>query len=229
MSATSNEIATICTEEAPGLLDRRAIARRFKHRWGAKPAVDRALEAAIEGVLGCLAPRSLTAVFAVELRGKAFHIGAVRLEAPFVVRRLKRLGPPQVALFVATLGAEIDAMIEATTARRAVAEAYFIDGVASAAVTSLADRVHQRLQQAAGAKRTFRLSPGVVARSGSGIAAEQEHWQLDGQQLFFQLLDPGRIGVSLDNAYWTMRPSKTVTALVPLCPADSSSGKQDAC
>ncbi|MBI3089307.1 MAG: hypothetical protein HYY96_01455 [Candidatus Tectomicrobia bacterium] len=220
---------TLLEEEPAGLLDRAAIARQVGQPWERESGVGRALEEAMEAVARSLAPRSLSACFPLAVGAPpqpggpaGIWIGSRWFEAPYLARRLAPLAPPRVALFCVTLGSACDALISGLGRRGAVAEAYFADCVASAAISTLTNRVHERLQGAAGARRTFRLSPGIMARSGSGVAYDREHWPLAAQAMFAQLLSLDRLGVRLDQTYWTLQPSKTTTALVPLCPLPSA-------
>lgn len=95
------------------------------------------------------------------------------------------------ALFVATVGADIDPIITELQHSDLLA-GYCLEGIASALVTSLLDQLKQELEKAAvncSCELRYRYAPGYA------------HWELQEQTNLFSALQPGQIGVHLTDSF----------------------------
>ncbi len=109
----------------------------------------------------------------------------------------------RVLLLAVTVGPAVDRILAATSVRSG-AMFYVLDGLASAAVESLCDRVQEDI--AAGRACCPRFSPGYG------------DLPLTFQEALLQRLDAGKsVGITLNDAFF-MRPSKSITAIVGIKP-----------
>jgi hypothetical protein len=118
-----------------------------------------------------------------------------------------------LALFVATLGETLPARIRQLFDEDALAEAWMLDAVASAAADLLADRLAERYRQALVARglddpRVLPYSPGYCG------------WPTRGQRPLFDALRPEEVGVILNDSC-LMSPIKTVSGVLVAGPGEA--------
>jgi len=112
-------------------------------------------------------------------------------------------------VFVATVGHGPDRLIQRWTARGRVADAFFLDAFASAAVESLVERYYRSAAEVAagqGLGVTLRFSPGYC------------DWPVQDQPSLFSLFRNADLGVSLTESCF-MTPRKSVSGVFGLAPA----------
>jgi hypothetical protein len=112
-------------------------------------------------------------------------------------------GAEALALAVVTVGAAVDERIKALQAARQRFQALVLDELASWAVDQVRQQLYARLSQdfsARGWRTSTFLSPG------------ESTWSVREQRLIFQMLDAGRIGVSLSPGY-VMTPLKSLSLM----------------
>lgn len=114
-----------------------------------------------------------------------------------------------LALFAATVGADVDTAIRWFSRGRDVALAFTLDALASVAAETLADRVaaqyvaaiEDRVADAGPALRVLPYSPGYCG------------WHVSGQRALFDYLRPREIGIDV-NHRCLMLPVKSVSGLL---------------
>ncbi len=152
-------------------------------------------------LLGAVRPR--WSWRAVEI---AFEAGGIRLEGGLLLpgQDLKShlAGCGRAAVFCATLGAEVDALIRRAE-RQDMARAFTLDCCASAAVEAVCDRIETELQEKfPGCSFPFRYSPGYG------------DLPLEVQGPLLELLDaPRRAGLCATQTH-LLTPRKSVTAIL---------------
>ena len=152
-------------------------------------------------LLGVVRPR-----WSCRVVGVAFEPDGVRLEGGLLLpgADLKRhlTGCVRAAVFCATLGAGVDALIRRTE-RLDMAQALTLDCCASAAVETVCDRIEAELQgKFPGCSFPFRYSPGYG------------DLPLDVQGPLLELLDaPRRVGLCASASH-ILTPRKAVTAIL---------------
>lgn len=112
-------------------------------------------------------------------------------------------GAERIAVFIATVGREVDAEIDRMMAERKLADAYVADALASAAVESLVDRFHKEMAEKCG-----RLEHYVGLRFSPGYC----DWPVTDQQKLFGLLDHRSVGVELGDTF-LMTPRKSLSGV----------------
>jgi len=106
------------------------------------------------------------------------------------------------ALFVATIGSDIDPIITELQ-RSDLLAGYCLEGIASALVTSLLDQLKQELEKAAtnqSCELSYRYAPGYA------------HWDLKEQSNLFSALQPEQIDVHLTDAFFVV-PRNSLTGV----------------
>lgn len=149
-------------------------------------------------------PRYRYAIYQVlDTNPVAFSVlleGGASLAGPGIHRLLR--GSPYAAVFILTAGERIDAA-EAKLALEDFAEAYFLDGVASAMTHGLLQLLKNALHTEASQRHCHlaqRFSPGYA------------HWDLPEQEKIFGLLKGEEIGVTLSETYF-MTPQKSLSGV----------------
>lgn len=166
---------------------------------------DGALKAQVEDcarqLLGAIRPR-----WSWRAAGLAFEDGGVRLEGGLLLPgedlKAHLSGCDRAAIFCATLGAEVDALIRRAE-RLDMARALTLDCCASAAVEEVCDQIEAELQEKfPGCSFPFRYSPGY-----GDLPLEVQGPLLD-------LLDaPRRAGLCATSSH-LLTPRKSVTAIL---------------
>lgn len=128
-------------------------------------------------------------------KGEGLNAPATPLDE--IVPRARRL-----ALFAATVGAEVSAEIPSLFARGDPALGYTLDVIASEAASHLADQIAQRFgESSAGGEAVLPYSPGYCG------------WHVSGQRRLFEHLHPETIGITLTGSF-LMQPLKSVSGVV---------------
>lgn len=179
-----------------------------------RPALVQAAEDALSDARPLLAPRVLYETYAVaDVRHKAITLaGGAKLRGTFLA---EHLAPSrEVVVAVCTVGKAIEDHISHLFGVDPVM-ALAVDGVGVAAVEALSVNTARFFEEQAAARGwsvTVPLSPGM------------EGWTVEeGQPQLFDLVDAGRIGVSLTE-HCLMRPSKSLSLVVGLGPDVTSKG-----
>ncbi len=114
----------------------------------------------------------------------------------------------RLALFALTLGPVISDRITSLFREGDFALGYMLDSVASVMAEQVADRVEAHFEEALErnglperSRAVMRYSPGYCG------------WDLSGQRSLFQFLDPGRIGITI-NESCLMTPMKSVSGVM---------------
>jgi len=136
--------------------------------------------------------------------------GGKKISGPLVTGHL--VGASYITVAVCTVGSKIDGYASEAMDDDIVL-GLAIDGVGSAAVESLANAVCRQIELKAAAdgfQTTIPLSPGMIG------------WDVEeGQPLIFDLVDPGKISVSL-TPYYLMTPRKSLSMIIGIGPNISS-------
>jgi hypothetical protein len=109
----------------------------------------------------------------------------------------------RAAVFIATIGKEIDALIQKLLARQKLAEAYIFDAIGSCAAEDTVERFHRLFDRRSHTRKehtTLRFSPGYC------------DWRVEEQRKLFGLLDNSLIGVHLTPSC-LMTPRKSVSGV----------------
>jgi len=115
----------------------------------------------------------------------------------------------RVGLFIATIGDELEQNMKSCSR----SDAIILEAVGSAAAEECAEYMHHRiidpLIKEDEWQKTVRLSPGW------GLHKRKQNWDLSGQKIIFDLLNPGKksVDVILTSDY-LMLPRKSVSAIV---------------
>lgn len=187
-------------------IDRREIARYLGYRGREPDAAIRALiEESLRALADCAAPRTLSQTWPLEcpapgmLRFAGLTVRSARLAAH--VR-----GCGQVIVFAATLGAEVDRLLQQTE-REAVSRAVVVQACAAAMIETVCEREEAALTAAMAVQGLYprpRYSPGY----GDFLLTHQAD--------LLRILGAGkRIGLTL-TAGGMLVPTKSVTALIGL-------------
>ncbi len=169
-------------------------------------------EQALEKVEGLLEPRVLVKEFKVTgfQHNKLELEGNKKISGSPVTGHL--VGASYITVAVCTVGSKIDGYASEVMDDDIVL-GLAIDGVGSAAVESLANAVCRQIELKAAAdgfQTTIPLSPGMIG------------WDVEeGQPLIFDLVDAGKIGVSL-TPHHLMVPRKSLSMIIGVGPGISS-------
>lgn len=130
----------------------------------------------------------------IESEGRGYLLKSKRL-----ARRLK--GAKSAFIFIVTIGHRVDDRIQELIKKEEYTKALFFDAVGSAYAEGLAEKAQQYLSEIAKPfEITYRFSPGYGDLG------------LEAQKIFFEILKPEQIGVSLTSSFM-MKPRKSVTAI----------------
>lgn len=116
-----------------------------------------------------------------------------------------------LALFAVTLGEQISDRIDALFGVGELAEGYILDQVASFAADELASIAGHRFRSSTDADAGVDVLPYSPGYCG---------WHVSGQKALFDRLQPGRIGISLNESH-LMHPIKSVSGVLVLAPIEA--------
>jgi hypothetical protein len=116
-----------------------------------------------------------------------------------------------LALFAVTLGEEISVRVDALFEAGDLADGYILDQVASFAADELASIAGRRFRASAEADRGVDVLPYSPGYCG---------WHVSGQKALFERLQPGEIGISLNESH-LMHPLKSVSGVLVLAPIEA--------
>jgi hypothetical protein len=123
---------------------------------------------------------------------------------------LERIYPraDRLDLFAVTLGQGISATIESLFETREFALAAMLDSVASLAADRAVEVLEQRLYR-------FQMERGSIESDHAVLGYSPGYcgWDISGQERLFERVDPGRIGIVLNDNY-LMNPLKSVTGVL---------------
>jgi hypothetical protein len=181
------------------------------------PRLRRLLDEALADCAGLVEPRAVREDLSAE--GFASVLAPLGIPADDLV--VGRVYPraESLALFVATLGGALPARIRRLFDEGALAEAWMLDAVASAAADLLADRLADRyrdalVEQGLADPRVLPYSPGYCG------------WPTRGQRPLFDALRPEEIGVTLNDSC-LMSPIKTVSGVLVAGPGQAHRFRPD--
>jgi hypothetical protein len=181
------------------------------------PRLRRLLDDAMAGYVGLAEPRAVVE----EISPEAFAEVLLPLGIPGDELVVGRVTPraSALALFVATVGEAVPARIRRLFDEGALAEAWMLDAVASAAADLLADRLAERLERdlAERGSRDARVLPYSPGYCG---------WPTRGQRPLFDALRPEEIGVTLNDSC-LMSPIKTVSGVLVAGPGTAHKFRPD--
>lgn len=171
------------------------------------------VEACARELLGVIRPR-----WSWRTAELSFEESGVRLESGLLLPgedlKAHLTGCGRAAIFCATLGAEVDALIRRAE-RQDMAQALILDCCASTAVEAVCDRIEEELQeQFPGCHFPFRYSPGYG------------DLPLDVQDPLLELLDaPRRAGLCATGSH-LLTPRKSVTAVLGVAEGEIETKKR---
>jgi hypothetical protein len=116
-----------------------------------------------------------------------------------------------LAFFAVTLGEEISDRIDALFSAGELAEGYILDQVASFAADELAAIAGRRFRACAEVDDGVDVLPYSPGYCG---------WHVSGQRALFEHLQPGEIGISLNESH-LMHPIKSVSGVLVLAPIEA--------
>ncbi|MBU1339686.1 MAG: hypothetical protein KKD56_11550 [Acidobacteria bacterium] len=123
----------------------------------------------------------------------------------------------KVAVFLTTIGAEVDRIIKQHMKNRPHF-GFLLDAAASVAAESVAqyvqDYIEDNLQE--DEKTTLRFSPGYC------------DWPLEEQKKIFNIVPHESIGVNLSESY-LMSPRKSISGVIGICPSACLEASRNAC
>ena len=158
-------------------------------------------------------PRGTYGIFPCELvsDGKV-KVGSEYFES--VVLRMHMTGSLAAAVMAVTMGENVDTQISELMEKGNMARGYILNGLASAAADCAADSVETQIRNEL-AKPTDIIEPGwkTTLRFSPGYA----EFILENQRGIFNLIQPERIGISLNQSY-LMKPLKSITAVIGIGP-----------
>ena len=167
------------------------------------PRVDRAIAEALDAARGLVAPRAIY----VYARGR-------ELPGSRMFERLERM-----AFCVCTIGPGLEDEVARLTRRDELLRAVALDAAGSAAAEATADRIEGLIAAEAareGLRTSCRASPGYG------------DWDVAGQRSIFELVEAGRIGVSL-SAGCMMIPRKSVSFAVHVAREPETLRSENSC
>jgi hypothetical protein len=170
----------------------------------ARPQLRKLATAMIERARPLLSPAVAYEVFDVqEVRHERLVISPrVSLHSPRLVSALG--GAQQIGVAVCSIGPQLEEAVHAMFAAGQAVEAAVLDGVGSAAVDELSQRV-------CGMFGDIARERGLMA--GSPISPGESDWPLEAQRDLFDLLPAEEIGVTLRDSY-LMYPLKSLSMVV---------------
>lgn len=177
--------------------DRTAAMMEEENRW----LIDNARPKGVFGIFPC----ELTDERIVKVDGEIFES---------VVLCLHMTGSLAAAVIAVTMGENVDTQISELMENGNMARGYILNGLASAAADCVADSVETQIRNELaqptdiiepGWKTTLRFSPGYA------------EFILENQRGIFNLIEPERIGISLNPSY-LMKPLKSITAVIGIGP-----------
>ena len=154
----------------------------------------------------CAKKRSVCRIFQLEqMADDRFKIGKLDVKSKGLGKNLK--GCSSVAVFGATLGIEVDRLIQRSSVRN-MAKAVVVQACAAAYLEEYCDQIQEELRREKEKEALYlrpRFSPGYGDLS---LALQKD---------IFAVLDcPRKIGITLNESL-LMSPSKSVTAIIGVC------------
>jgi hypothetical protein len=170
---------------------------------GPRKRLSKRLDAILEDAAALVKPKVLYSTRKVKEVGK----GRVTLEGGVSLRSRKlskTLGAcDTAAVFLATIGSDVDGVIEDLSNNNKLSDASIYDAIGSVAVEETVDDFQNRFDLALSDSRkstTVRFSPGYC------------DWSIEEQTKIFSVLDGGAAGVSLSPSF-LMNPRKSVSGV----------------
>jgi hypothetical protein len=154
-------------------------------------------------VVACIEPRLSCAVRSIESTedGRLSLAGGVEFASRKMARTLK--GAPWLTCFIATIGPDLDHLIERFMRKGRMADAYVADAMGSGGIEWLADRFHNEF-----AEKVADMGKSVGLRFSPGYC----DWSVAEQPKLFSMLDHGAAGVKLGDTF-LMTPRKSISAV----------------
>lgn len=154
----------------------------------------------------------------IEDKGKATITleGAVSLKSVKLSKALSACD--RATVFLATIGSDIDVLINDLSNKNRLSEAYIYDAIGSVAVEGALDDFQNSFDLALSKSRestTMRFSPGYC------------DWNIKEQKKIFELLDSKAMGVSLSPTF-LMNPRKSVSGVFGIAPG-TAEARPDQC
>lgn len=170
----------------------------------ARPALRKLCAGMIQKARPLLAPTAVYEILDIqEFRHDRVVLSPrMSLHSPRLVQALG--GAQQIAVAICTIGADLEQAAGAMFAAGDFVDAAILDGVGSAAVEELSQRVCREIEGLAkqnGLSTSIPLSPG------------EPDWPVEAQQDLFDLLPAAEIGVTLTESYM-MRPLKSLSLVM---------------
>jgi len=126
-----------------------------------------------------------------------------------------------VALFAATVGEKVSAMIEGLFRSNDFAEGCMLDSIASEAAERVADSIQNTYSKYLYDKGKVNKSSGIL-RYSPGYCG----WHISGQKKLFAYLKPEKIGITLTDSY-LMKPLKSISGAIIAGPREIHKFKND--
>ena len=127
--------------------------------------------------------------------------GGIKLKSAKISKTLRKCD--WITFFLATIGEQVDDVIETSLSEKKLSDAYIYDAIGSAAVEATVDDFQNTIDKAAKAKNqrtTLRFSPGYC------------DWKISEQKQVFSVLENDLIDVDLSESY-LMAPRKSVSGV----------------
>lgn len=165
------------------------------------------IDQGVKEVYDAINPKVCFDVLLIKNSDDAIKVGDIEIYSKALSQHLK--GCKRAAIFTATLGFEVDRIIQKYSAVLPVM-AVIVQAVGTVCIENLCDLVCENIKQKSGCNITSRFSPGYA------------DFSLENQSEIFKILDPGRkIGVTLTKSL-LMTPTKSVSAVVGIgCEIDT--------
>jgi hypothetical protein len=143
---------------------------------------------------------------AERVEGDTAYLGDVTFQGPVVAQLMRR--SRKAAIFAVTIGGSLEGAVGKLADEGRILDAAIVDAVGSAATENVANAVHDRVREIAGAQGL-----GTSARFSPGYC----DWDIEQQEMVFRAMKGRSAGIRLTNAC-LMVPRKSVSGIIGMSP-----------
>ncbi len=193
----------VVEDTRPAISKERVFRLLGKKDKGVSARLSRKIDKHIAGMEKTIRPKVLYTTKKIEkIEGGTLTLeGGVKLKSAKISKTLGKC--ERITFFLATIGEQVDDVIETSLSEKKLSDAYIYDAIGSAAVEATVDDFQNKMDKAVKAKNqrtTLRFSPGYC------------DWKISEQKQVFSVLENDLIDVDLSESY-LMAPRKSVSGV----------------